>query len=174
MEKENVELFRKGKLRYIQDKHKEALDSFSKMDLKGMGNFDESTVHHYKALCYAKLMKFEKSIEEFQLAEKFHPNNAKIHFDKGMTHYFFYSKNWISQFFIKAFNRENKLEGAIECFQGGILVDSKNADCWYYRGYMLELLGREKEAKESFLKSIECDKKIKNSEGSGLFTKLRK
>jgi tetratricopeptide (TPR) repeat protein len=165
--------YAKGKEFYKKKDFKKAIEEFSKIDVKDLGNFDESIVRHYKALCYAHMMKLGKSIKEFLLAVKFHPNDPKIHLDMGLTYYFFYTKNKTKEFLLKLLGKKNNLEKAMKCFEQGIIVDPKNADCWYYRGYMKELRGRKKEALHDFKESLKCSKKIKNYEKSRLFMKTK-
>lgn len=163
--------YRGGKRLYLDKKYKEALDNFSQIELKNVGNFDESIIHHYKALCLAHLGKFNQSFEEFALALKFRPNYAKIQFDMGLTYYFNYSPFRL-KIMDKLFNNKN-LSKALECFENGLLIEPNNADCWYYRGFVLELLGRKDEARKSYIKSKKHHKNIENYEKSLIFEKLR-
>jgi tetratricopeptide (TPR) repeat protein len=166
--------YNKGKKLYLSKKYKEALEEFSQIDTKCMGNFDEGLVHHYSALCYANLRKYKKSIQEFRLAIKFRKDYGKIHLDKGLTHYFFYTKNMFLDVVYRIMGLRNGLEEALRCFEEGLLVDSGNCDLWYYRGYMLELLGKHKKAKESYEKCISCNRKISNYESSRVFRKIKR
>jgi len=144
--------YKRGKQLYKEKKHKEALEYFSLIDTKELGNFDESIVHHFKALCFAHLGKLSKSMDSFQLALKYRPNYAKIYFDMGLTWYFFYDKSKVKEAVLKMMKKESKVEMAITCFEEALLLEPENSMFWYYRGYMLELMGKEQEAHESFEK----------------------
>jgi tetratricopeptide (TPR) repeat protein len=169
-----TEICEKGKKLYLDKKYKEALTEFSSIELDVLGSFDESLIHHFKALCYSHMMEIKKSEEEFRLAIKNRPNYSKIQLDMGMNYYFFYERNKLIEFMLRKLNKKNNLEKALKCFEDGLIIDETNADIWYYRGYMLELLGKKKEARKSFFQSIELNKKIKNNEQSKLFETLFK
>jgi len=148
-------VYQKG-VEYCQNgEYQKALEVFSSIRVNSLGNFDESVVHHIKAMCYSHLGNLQKSIIEFDLAITYNPNYVKAHFDKGMT-YFFY----------RNFGKKNLVQ-ALLCFEQGILVEAEHSECWYYRGYILELLGREAEASKSYKKS-----KSENFEGSELFKQV--
>jgi len=66
--------------------------------------------------------------------------------------------------------RETYLTKALKCFEGGILVDPTNSECWYYRGYIMELVGRKKDAEMSYKRCIHKE----NFENSKLFDRVRK
>ncbi|MBD3164370.1 tetratricopeptide repeat protein [Candidatus Woesearchaeota archaeon] len=168
------ELYNKAKELYIKKEYKKALEIFSSIDVKCVGNFDESVVHHYAGLCYSNLYKLKKSIREFDLAIRYRPNYPKIYLDKGLTYYFYYNRNRAREFFLRLFGRKNILEKALKCFQEGLLVDQNSAEIWYYRGRVLELLGKRGKAEKSFRNAIKHERRIKNTEKSALFRKVRK
>ncbi len=162
-------LFSKGKTLYIDKRYKSALKVFSLIDVKNIGNYEESIVHHYRALCFARLVKLRPSMEEFELAIRFRPNDTKIYLDMGKTLYFFYEKNVVRDFLLSLFGKKNLLQKAVKCFERGLLAEPQESDLWYYRGYMMELLGREGDAKKSYKK---C-KKRENYENSTLFESIK-
>ncbi len=157
------EAYKRGKQLYKEKKHREALEYFSLVDVHDLGNFDESIVHHFKALCFAHLRKLGKSMEEFQLALKFRPNYAKIYFDMGLTWFFFHSRNKVQEAVMRIIDKRNNIEEALKCFEESLLLEPENSMSWYYRGYMLELLERDQEAHESYEKCF-LDHNPENSE----------
>jgi tetratricopeptide (TPR) repeat protein len=170
----SIDKYTEGLQLFLDKKYKEALKSFSLIELDTLSNFDEGLIHQYKALCYTYLRKLKKGEQEFLLALKYRPNYSKIHLDMGLMHYFSYDKNKVMEYFLRKLKKKNRLEKALACFEEGILIDVYNAGLWYYRGYMLELLGKESEAKKCFRKSIDFDAKVKNYEKSALFETVKK
>ncbi|MBR9698862.1 hypothetical protein GOV09_00190 [Candidatus Woesearchaeota archaeon] len=168
-----IKLFDKGKGLYKKGKYRAALSEFSKMEIDLLGNYDESLVHHFSALCHAKLARLSRSIKEFKKALKYNPNYSKIHLDLGLTYYYFHKENKVREFFLKFFTAKTYLHYALKAFEAGIIIDSENAQLWYYRGYMLQLIGKDLEAMENYKKAKKLDKKLKNLEKSRLFDDLK-
>jgi tetratricopeptide (TPR) repeat protein len=171
--------YKRAKSFYIQGNHRSSLKEFSKLDSEPLTPSDKAVVHHFKALCYANLKNLKKSIIEFDAAIKHRPKYLQVYLDKGMTYYFFYCRNWFLGYLLTIFGKKNNLEKALKSFEDGLLAAAilqspENAELWYYRGYMLELLGNEKEAGKSYKKSLGIDTKQKNYENSHLFKNLLK
>ncbi len=158
---------------YKQGKYREALDTFLEINSSCLGNYEESIIHHYSALCYAYLGKFRRSEQEFDLAIRFRPHYGKIFLDKGLTHYFIYKKNKLYEWMLRRLGRRNDIEKAIKIFQDGLLAEESNDALWYYLGYMHELRGETDKARESFRKSMLLHPKIKNHEKSRIFEEVR-
>ncbi len=150
------------------------------------------------AACYSYLDNFDKSIEYFDKSLKIEQatdeNKVRAFMGKGSC---FYRKRLLvegryrgaykvsvegelemdsemAQEYKKEDEKKNFIGVAHECFTQASDLDPGNVESWYSKGHMEVLMGKIKEAVQSFDKVISLNKNFENREAVPLFDEIKK
>ena len=151
------------------------------------------------AACFSYLDNFDEAINFFDKALKVEmaddENKVRALMGKGST---FYRKkmfvegryragayrismatDWeVSDKKVEEYKKEDQKKGYIkmahECFASAAELDRSHAEAWYNKGHMDVLMGRIKEAVQSFDNVINLNKSHENKEGISLFDEIKR
>lgn len=155
--------------------------------------------HYNMAACYSYLDNFDEAIESFnkslniEMADE--ENKVKALMGKGSC--FFRKKllvegrykagayriamdaDWeISDKMIEEYKKEDQknsyIKMARECFAQAAELDKSHIDAWYNKGHMEVLMGKIKEAVQSFDNVININKNFENKEAIPLFDEIKR
>ena len=131
----------KGKNLFSAKEYQSAYNEFRKIDIQPLNFDDKALVYHYMAMCMSYLGKWIESLDLFERAKQYYPEFGLVHFNQGLTYFFFASAQKYP---------EKWYEMALKCFKQSLFQEASNPEAWYYRGLMHKLLGQEHQAKYSY------------------------
>ncbi len=133
-----------------------------------------SEAYHYRALAFAKLLRYKESITDFQKALNIVPDNARIYSDRALVFHFMGEQQksladfdkaaalepdnpyrYSSRAFIK--DRWGDLQGAMIDYEKAIALDPEDAISINNKGMLEEKLGYQQQAKKSFERADELN-----------------
>ena len=156
-------------------------------------------VNYNIAACYSYLDRFEEAVAYFDKSLMINSvddeNKVKALIGKGTTHYrkkllvegrykagayrIAMDTDWeIDDKKIEEYRKDDQKKNFIklshECFSNAADLDKNNADVWYNKGHMEFLMGKVKEAVQSFDNVLNINKNYENKEGIQLFDEIKR
>ena len=130
------DLFQDGQRLFIEGKHEESIDSFTKsIDVGG----DTEIAFLSRGVAYLKMQRTDEAIDDFSRVVELNENNVRAYFYRGM-----------------AYMAKENYEEAIKDFGSTIKIQPENGAAYFARATAYAQIGQMEEAERNIKTAVTC------------------